>query len=40
MTMINEMSSMSCTVIPDEKHIETNSFTEKPSLNKHNNVCE
>jgi len=40
MSMINEMSSMNCTVIPNEKHIETNSFTEKLSLNKQNNVCE
>lgn len=30
---------MSCKVIPNEKHIETNDFSEKPSLNKHNNVC-
>ncbi|XP_029343238.1 uncharacterized protein LOC115033744 [Acyrthosiphon pisum] len=37
MSMIDEMSSMNCTVIPNEKHIEENSFTEKLSLNKHNN---
>jgi len=38
--MINEMTSMSCTAIPNKKHIETNGFSEKLSLNKHNNVCE
>ncbi|XP_060871625.1 putative leucine-rich repeat-containing protein DDB_G0290503 [Metopolophium dirhodum] len=37
MSMINEMSSMNCTVIPNEKHVETNSFTEKLSVNKQNN---
>ncbi|XP_026809526.1 tropomyosin-like [Rhopalosiphum maidis] len=36
MSMINEMSSMSSTVIPNEKLIETNDFSKKQSLNKHN----
>lgn len=40
MSMVNEMSSMSSTVIPNEKHIETNDFSKKQSQNKYNKVCE
>ncbi|XP_060842330.1 putative leucine-rich repeat-containing protein DDB_G0290503 isoform X5 [Rhopalosiphum padi] len=36
MSMVNEMSSMSSTVIPNEKHIETNDFSKKQSQNKYN----
>jgi len=36
--MINEMTSMSCTVTPNGKYIETNDSSGKRSLNKHNKV--